>query len=145
MTNPWLRPIHLLLVALVLSLGVGCAALTGDDEDDDISSRDDTIGRTRDEIPDNDNPSGIPSSANLIREGDGRNINFRAPHDGTVYVYDDDDRRIVYQTRMRDAERFNFNADDRRISIDGREVDDRDFSARINSNHRYQIYFDRDR
>jgi len=146
--NPWLRPLHLLLVVLVLSVGVGCSTLTGeDDDDDDDISRDDTIGRTSrtDDIPNNDNPSGIPSSANMIREADGRNINFRAPHEGTVYVYDDDDNRLVYQTRMRDGARFQLNADDRRIMIDGDAVNDRNLETDLARNHRYQVYFDRDR
>jgi hypothetical protein len=83
-------------------------------------------------------PSGIPERAHLLREGDGRDLNFRAAHDGTVYVYDADDQRVVYSGDVRDGERFYLDSQKRRVYVNDQEVSDRDLAR----DHRYQVYFE---
>jgi hypothetical protein len=146
------RPWFLNLVfAAVMSLAVaGCSELTGDDDSDDldddrISSRrdrddDDYRDRSDDDWYDSSstyNDEGIPSRARLVKQSDGRDLYFRAPENGTIYLYDVDDRRSVYSGSIRKGERFRLNAEDHAARIDDSVVMDRSAYR----DHRYRLYF----
>ena len=156
-TRPWF--LNLLFVALMSTAVTGCSSLTGDDDDDDYDLDDDRIStrrdrdddyyrdRTRDrrDRADDDwydssstyNDTGVPSRARLVKQSDGRDIYFRAPENGTVYLFDVDDRRVVYSGKLRRGERFRLNAEDHAARIEDNVVMDRSAYR----DHRYRLYF----
>ena len=81
----------------------------------------------------------IPRTATRVDEGDAARLNYTPTRDGTLYVYDADDDRVVLSTRVRRDERFVLDTDANRATIDGRTVLGTGLSAR----HRYRLYFDR--
>jgi hypothetical protein len=156
-TRPWF--LNVLFVAMMSVAVTGRSALTGDDDDDDYddleddrisSRRDDDNYRTRDRDRYRDrsddswydssstyNDTGVPSRARLVKQSDGRDLYFRAPESGTIYLYDVDDRRVVYSGNIRKGERFRLNADDHAARIDDNVVMDRSAYR----DHRYRLYF----
>jgi hypothetical protein len=81
----------------------------------------------------------VPTTATRVDEGDAARPTYSPTRDGTVYVYDADDDRVIFSTRVRRDERFVLDPDANRATIDGRTVLGTGLSAR----HRYRIYFDR--
>jgi hypothetical protein len=138
-----------LLLGLTLTAGCETLGLGGDSKgsSDKTPTRDDRISRDRGTARDNrggfdmkypaDFDNGIPSGARLIRESDRQDISYKTPHDGKLYVYDVDSRRVVWSGFMRDGERFTVDNRSGRASIDGQNVTNRD----VNPDHRLRLYF----
>src|SRR4051812_21235651 len=95
-------------LALGLALVAGCDAmgLGGDNQnnnDDTLPRRHEPIGRDRGgndgtvmKYP-ADFDNGIPTGAHLAREIDTNGgVSYKAPHDGKVYLYDVDSRRVAW-------------------------------------------------
>jgi hypothetical protein len=146
------KSIPVLLLGLALSAGCETLGLGGDESSsdetisrDDRVSRDDRIGRERTnrdragfemKYP-NDFDHGVPDRARLVRElEEDSYVTYKTPHDGRLYVYDVDDRKVIYQGEMRDGEAFTVDLRDDRASLAGRAV-----NARLNRDHRYRLYF----
>jgi hypothetical protein len=81
----------------------------------------------------------VPADAVAVDRGNGADLRYEAPGDGAVYVFDEDDDRVVYIGRLQARERFVFDPADDRATVDGKTVLRSDLSPR----HRYQLYFDR--
>jgi hypothetical protein len=81
----------------------------------------------------------VPTTATRVDEGDAARLTYSPTRDGTLYVYDADDDRVILSTRVRRDERFVLDTDANRATIDGRTVLGTGLSAR----HRYRLYFDR--
>jgi hypothetical protein len=132
---------------LGLALTTGCETLgLGGDESDDTTTRDDRISRNPDRGGDDgsvmkypaDFDNGIPVGARLAREIDSNSgVNYKAVHDGKLYVYDVDSRRVMWSGFIRDGERFSMDLRDGRATIDGQSVLNRD----LNRDHNYRLYF----
>ena len=144
-----------LLLDLTLTAGCESLGLGGDNQ----NNTDDTIPRSRDRISkDRNDPNrdrggydgsemkypadfdhGIPSDARLIREVDTNgSISYKAPHEGKLYVYDADSRRVTWSGTVRDGERFRLDSNNGRASIDDQSImKDRD----LNPDHHYHLYF----
>ena len=136
-----------------LAIVAGCETLgLGGDNKDNTSSRNDRISRDRTTARNRDRggydgsamkypadfDNGIPSGARLVREVDTNGgVSFKTPHDGKLYVYDVDAKRVIWSGFMRDGERFQIDSNSGRASIDGQSVTNRD----LNPDHRYRIYF----
>ena len=145
------RTIPALLLGLALVAGCDALGLGGDNKDnsstkDDRISHDRTTARTRDrggydgsamKYP-ADFDNGIPSGARLVREVDTNSgVSYKTPHDGKLYVYDVDSKRVLWSGTMRDGERFTIDSQNGRATIDGQSVINRD----LNPDHRYHLYF----
>ena len=145
------RTIPALLLGLTLVAGCETLGLGGDNKDD-TKSRDDRISRDRTSTRNRDRggydgsamkypadfDNGIPSGAGLVREVDTNGgVSFKTPHDGKLYVYDVDAKRVIWSGFMRDGERFQTDSNSGRASIDGQSVINRD----LNPDHRYRLYF----
>ena len=109
---------------------IGRRDRVGDDRLGD--SRDDTgrASRGMDEVP---------RTATRVDEGDAARMSHTPTRDGTLYVYDADDDRVVLSTRVRRDERFVLDTDANRATIDGRTV----LGTGLTARHRYRLYFDR--
>jgi hypothetical protein len=79
----------------------------------------------------------IPTSASRVDEGNGPRLTYSPRRDGTLYVYDADDDRVVYSGGVRADDRFSLDPADR-ATVNGRTV----LGTNLNPNHRYRIYFD---
>src|SRR5829696_5296129 len=60
----------------------------------------------------------VPATAQLMREGD-EPIVFRAPENGTVYVYNSSDDRLVYTGAVRRGQTVQVDPDEDFVMVDG--------------------------
>jgi hypothetical protein len=141
-----------LLLGLTLTAGCETLGLGGDNNDsnndrDTSTRRDDRISRDRDtarrdrggfdmKYPE-DFDHGVPSGARLVREAGGRDIQYKTAHDGKLYVYDVDSRRVIWDGPMRDGERFTFDAQNGRARLENQDIMNRD----LNPDHNYRLYY----
>src|SRR5436305_9683599 len=142
------KSIPALLLGLALVAGCDALGLGGDNSNDtshDRISKDRTT-RTRDRGENDgtvmkypsDFDNGIPSGAHLAREIDTNGtVSYKAAHDGKLYVYDVDSRRVVWSGAIRDGERFTLDSRDNRASINGQSV----LNRNLNPDHQYRLYF----
>jgi hypothetical protein len=143
------KTLPILLLGFAMTAGCETLGLGGDEDttsSDDRVSRDDRISREGDPSGRNrpgfemrypgDFDNGVPTGARLVREADGERVRYKTPHDGRLYIYDVDDRRVAHQEEMRDGDQFIFDARDERATMNDRNV-----NARINRDHRYRLYF----
>ena len=83
-------------------------------------------------------PNDVPSSAMLRSEGTGRIVDT-APANGTVYVYDNSENRMIYSGTVMAGQRVTVNPKNDRIDVDDRKVSDQT----LHTGDSYRIYFDR--
>ena|SRR5687767_3134955 len=114
---------------------------------DDRYDRDDRISQDpRDRDLDRDldrNRRGlddIPRDAVRVEEGVGDVLRYEAERDGRVYVYDEDDDRVVYSGKVYRGEDFVADPDRDVLSVNGKRLDD----VNLRAKHRYRVYFMRD-
>ena len=93
-------------------------------------------------VPPQDRPEvldrrGVPRDAVMLQEGGG-SIGVRARNNGTIYLYDIDDQRVVWSGQIRDGDRFSLDADADTAALNGRSVY-HDESVR---RHRHRIFID---
>jgi hypothetical protein len=86
-----------------------------------------------------DHPSDIPVTAQEIGEAK-ESVFYNAPHDGTVYVYDDTANKMVYSGKLDKGQMIKVDAKENKVLVDGRTAVKTD----LVNDHRYRIYFDRD-
>ena len=80
----------------------------------------------------------IPRSAQRVDRGEGTDVlSFRADDDGTLYVYDRDDDRVLWSGPISRDERFMLDAENNEATINGRRILDRDLRVR----HQFRLYF----
>jgi hypothetical protein len=101
---------------LGLSMAVGSTALIGCSHD-------------RDEM--------VPPSAMMSAEGDSR-LSFRAPNDGTVYIYDTDANRLVYSGQVEKGQLLVLDPGQDELTLDGKTLTEK----RIDRGDKHQIFFD---
>jgi hypothetical protein len=85
-----------------------------------------------------DHSKDIPADAVMMSEGTGA-VASRSSNDGTVYVYDASDDRIIYQGAVEKNQLVSLDPDKNRLVIDGKTVTEKG----INGGHRHKIFFDR--
>ena len=140
------RILPALLLGLTLTAGCETLGLGGDDNKDssDKTTRNDRIGRDRGgydgavmKYP-ADFDNGIPTGARLAREIDTNGgVNYKAAHNGKLYLYDVDTKRVMWSGNIRDGERFSIDSRDGRASVENQSVLNRD----LNPDHQYRLYF----
>jgi len=146
------RTLPALLLGLTLTAGCETLGLGGDDDKDssDKTTRDDRISHDRGTARDRggydgavmkypaDFDHGIPTGARLAREIDTNGgVSYKAAHDGKLYLYDVDARRVMWSGFIRDGERFSIDSRDGRASVENQSVLNRDLSP----DHQYRLYF----
>ena len=139
-----------LLLGLALTAGCDTLGLGGDksSSSDKTTTRDDRISHDRGTARNRDRTSnemkypadydnGVPSDARLVREANGRDVQYKTPHDGKLYVYDVDSKRVIWSGYMRDGERFTLDAQNGRARLENQDITNRD----LNPDHQYRLYF----
>lgn len=71
----------------------------------------------------------------LVAEGDGA-VSYRAPRDGTIYVYDGEIERLVYSGPIREGQVFSVDPRNKRLMLDGSVIQDN----ALDSGRRHKIY-----
>jgi hypothetical protein len=147
------RTLPALLLGLTLTAGCETLGLGGDDnkdKDSDRTTRDDRISHDHGTARDRgsydgtvmkypaDFDHGIPTGAHLAREIDTNGgVSYKAAHDGKLYLYDVDSKRVMWSGTIRDGERFSMDSRDGRASVGNQSVLNRD----LNPDHQYRLYF----
>ena len=72
-----------------------------------------------------------------VEQGTGKTLRYDAERDGRVYVYDEDDDRVVYTGRLYRGEEFVADPDRDLLAVNGKRLDD----VNLRSAHRYRVYF----
>ena len=80
----------------------------------------------------------VPSSAQLMTQGSGDQIMFRATQPGRVYVSNESDGKILYQGDVRRGDAVEVDPKKDRIQIDGRTVTE----TSMGDGEKYRIFFE---
>ena len=137
---------------------LGCAALLGlvtvagcrargmgDDDNDRVSSRRDrdrdrdgdvVLSGDRDVDVASSTANKVPKDARVVDSGSG-SMSYTARDDGSVYLYDEDARTVVWDARVRADDRVTIDADKNRIEVNGRSPT----SIDLKSDHRFRLYY----
>jgi hypothetical protein len=78
----------------------------------------------------------VPATASLVKEGH-EPLMFQAPSDGTVWVYNASDHRLVYSGSLRLGQTVNVDPDHDFVTVDGRKVLD----TKMDDFDKHQILF----
>ena len=71
----------------------------------------------------------------LVAQGGGA-VSYRAPADGTIYVYDDRVEKLVYSGPIREGQVFSVDPRNQRLMLDGQVIQDN----ALDSGDRHKIY-----
>jgi hypothetical protein len=80
----------------------------------------------------------IPAEALEVEGGKGARLEYEPSRSGVIYVYDVDNDRVIFVGRVRDRERFRFDPETNRATINSKTV----FRSDLNPRNRYRLYFD---
>ena len=80
----------------------------------------------------------VAGTSNMLSEGR-RTVSATAPHDGTVYIYDDTSHNNVYSGRVNDGDRIRLDAEANKVFLNDGVALQKD----LVNDHRYQIFFDK--
>src|SRR5918993_219371 len=100
----------------VATLALAAFLISGCSEDDKDSLRD------RDRDRDGGGLDETPRDAVRVEEGVGRTLRYEADRDGRVYVYDEDDDRVVYSGNVYRGEDFVVDPDADVLSVNGKRL-----------------------
>lgn len=84
-------------------------------------------------------PESVPADARSVAKQDGTQpVNFTAPRDGTVYVYDRSEKEMLYSGRVRQGETLELDPRRDKVRLEGRVVMEKD----LRDLNQYQVWFD---
>jgi len=83
-------------------------------------------------------PMSVPSSAQMMTEGNGDKVSYRSGQFGRVYVTNDSTGKILYQGDVARDETVEVIPKDNRIMVGGRVASE----ASMRDGDRYKIYFE---
>ena len=81
----------------------------------------------------------VPAGAQLLVQGD-QQLSYSAQRDGTVYVYDANDRTLLYSGQIEKGQTIAIDPDEDKVMVDNRLVLEKD----IHAGNRHRIYFQAD-
>jgi hypothetical protein len=82
----------------------------------------------------------VPPGAQLLVQGD-QQLSYTAQRDGEVYVYDANDRTLLYSGQIEKGQTVAIDPDEDKIMVDNRLVLEKD----IHAGNRHRIYFQENR
>jgi len=124
----------------LMSAGIGCDMFGGNNNDDKDNSSDHKVSTSSKDNRDYSDVR-LPSRAERMTSGGGDALSWRTDHAGTLYVYDGDSDNVIYSKHLSDGQSVRVDVPHNQVLIDNNVVRDKD----LKSQHRYEIYFDRDR
>src|SRR6185503_11579563 len=112
-----------------------------DDDNDRVSSRRDrnddvVLSGDRDVDRAASTANKVPKDARVVDSGSG-SMSYTARDDGSVYLYDEDARTVVWDARLRSDDRVTVDPDKNRIEVNGRSPT----SIDLKSDHNFRLYF----
>lgn len=110
------------------------------DSDGDVIGRDPDRRRGGDTLERSSGMRDIPRDAVKVEEGAGDRLRYEAERDGRIYVYDEDDDRVVYSGNVYRGEDFVVDPGADVLSVNGKRLGD----VNLRAKHRYRVYFMRD-
>ena len=86
-------------------------------------------------------PKSVPADARSIARQTGSNpVNFTAPEDGNIFVYDRSTQKMVYSGRLRRGDTLELDPKRDEIRVDGRSV----LESNLRDLNEYQVWFDKE-
>jgi hypothetical protein len=86
-----------------------------------------------------DRPESVPADARSVaKQGGTQPVNFTAPRDGTVYVYDRTSQKMLYSGRVRQGETLELDPMRNKVRLEGRVV----MEKNLRDLNQYQVWFD---
>ena len=86
-------------------------------------------------------PESVPADAKSIAKQSGSNpVNFTAPDDGSIYVYDRSEKKMVYSGRLKEGETVEVDPRRDKVRVDGRVV----LEKQLRDLNEYQVWFDQE-
>jgi hypothetical protein len=86
-------------------------------------------------------PGSVPADARSVAKQSGQNpINFTAPADGTIFVYDRSNQKMVYSGRLRQGDTLEVDSRRNQVRLDGRVINE----GKLRDLHEYQVWFDQE-
>ena len=86
-----------------------------------------------------DRPKSVPADAQSVAKQTGTNpVNFTAPNDGTVYVYDRSAKKMLYSGRVKRGETLELDPRRDEVRLESRVVMNKD----LRDLNKYQVWFD---
>ena len=82
----------------------------------------------------------VPPNARLLVQGD-KTLNYAAPQDGDVYVYDSNDSTLIYSGHVEKGQSISIDPEDDKVMIDNKLAVEKD----IHAGNVHRIYFVPDR
>ena len=82
----------------------------------------------------------VPPGAQLLVQGD-QQLSYSAQRDGTIYVYDANDRTLIYSGQIEKGQTIAIDPDEDKVMVDNKLVLEKD----IHAGNRHRIYFQEDR
>ena len=119
--SSWSLPV----IVLCMFLAGGCGMFNKDDNKDKTGDTGASI-------------TGVPRSATVEADGTGQ-LSYQAKDDGTVYLYDVQDHRVVDTQSVRKGQRYTADLNKDVATLDGRPV----YEKNLEKKHEHRIYFDR--
>ena len=81
----------------------------------------------------------VPPGAQLLVQGD-QQLSYSAQRDGTIYVYDANDRTLIYSGQIEKGQTIAIDPDEDKVMVDNKLVLEKD----IHAGNRHRIYFKED-
>jgi hypothetical protein len=129
MFESWKRTVLSGGAAMILAAATTGCGIFSDDDDNDRRDRVDRV----------DTMSRVPSSAEVVAEGRGRDLSYKADDDGRVYLYDASNNQLVNSWDVKSGQRLTVSPDNNAISLEGRAISS---STKLNSRTSYRLLFD---
>lgn len=86
---------------------------------------------------DRDRPAMIPDNSVILQEAKNHPLHASAPRAGTVYVYDESQKKLVYSGPVARGDSIDLNATTDKVRINDKVVAQQE----LDNDHRFQIYF----
>jgi hypothetical protein len=84
-------------------------------------------------------PQSVPADARSVARQSGSNpVNFTAPDDGSIFVYDRSSQKMVYSGRLRRGDTLELDPRRDEVRVEGRAVLESD----LRDLNEYQVWFD---
>ena len=111
------------------------------DESNRRADRNDRDDRDRNDRLDRNDKGRVPDTATVVATGRGsRELSYRARDEGTVYLYDSTDDKLVNTFNLERGQTLSISADDGKAVLDGKTIS-RDLNT--SGRNEYKLLFDR--
>ncbi|HEY0007659.1 MAG TPA: hypothetical protein VGB55_02950 [Tepidisphaeraceae bacterium] len=91
----------------------------------------------RSERRNNDEEPKIVKEARIVREGKGEELEYKAPEDGQVWLYDATNKEVLHSMSIRSGQTYGVNPKNDYVVVNGKEGE----GVKVDPDNKYRIYF----